>query len=472
MKHCLTSLIAGCLLAVTGPVSIAQQLLIDLKVTLQKELRWLDDSSKPPTDSDRFVIPGAGQAKFTYSGDPMVDGGQLFGISLEFPGSASGLLPGSTVDSNEKDRKKSVGQPFVWIWVQEFREDHKGTEVICHLNARPTHKSNIEWIFPAQDALFRVEWLGDGKSGGATHTIAGVWKHGDGGETWTFTANPDGTFKAEEQGFGNARGTAMFSGNKIHIEYTTSDGTNGEYDIILEPDGRSGKGTWTSDLPDSGTRTFTRVEPIAPTQPPTTIDSSKFTIQVAEHRLNPGETKSIPVEVRNPGDVSNLNILLEFDPSVVKVQSKPAVGSVGGQRLFEANFSEPGLVRLGFAGSTGITQDGVLATIPFTAIGTAGNRTPIHAKVTQANRSDGQAIEAQLIPGTIVIVAGGKDSEPVQPPPTVVSPPRTFTTDDALKALRMSVKLLPEDLVLDVDENGQITSNDARVILKRVTKRE
>ncbi len=184
-----------------------------------------------------------------------------------------------------------------------------------------------------------------------------------------------------------------------------------------------------------------------------------------------GETKAIAVEVRNPSNVSNINILLEFDPNVVQVPSKPAVGIVGGQRLFEANFSEPGRVRLGFAGSTGITQDGILATIPFTATGSVGNRTPVSVRVTQANRADGPVLEAQQVSGALEIVAAEVQPPEVIPPtPPVVPPPRTFSTEDALRALQMSVKLLPEDATLDLDQNGQVSSNDARIILKRVTK--
>ena len=471
MKYSLMPLIAVGLLTLFGSPSIAQHRLVDLKIELLKPLQTFEGRPAVPSDSGKFVVPGAGRARFTYSGDPMVEENQLFGIQISFPGSASAFFPGKRVDSNEKDRKNTVGQPFVWIYVQEFTAEQAGMEVACVLKPRSTYQSATGQSYPAQSALFRVEWLGDGPANDDAGTIAGVWQHGPAGETWTFTPNPDGTFAAEEKGFGNARGTATVAGNKIHIEYTTSDGTSGEYDIVLDAAGRTGQGTWTSDLPDSGTRTFSKKPTDSPVQPPPSIDANLFTVLVGEHRLHPGETKAISVEVRNPSNVSNINILLEFDPNVVQVQSKPVVGSISGQRLFEVNFSEPGRVRLGFAGSTGIAQDGVLATIPFSAIGIAGNRTPVSVRVTQANRADGPALEAQQISGAIEIVAAEvRPPEVIPPTSPVVPPPRTFTTEDALRALRMSVKLLAEDSTLDVDQNGQVTSNDARIILKRVTK--
>ena len=40
-----------------------------------------------------------------------------------------------------------------------------------------------------------------------------------------------------------------------------------------------------------------------------------------------------------------------------------------------------------------------------------------------------------------------------------------ITELDALAALKMSVKLLAEDLILDMDQNGRVTAEDARRIL-------
>jgi hypothetical protein len=308
--------------------------------------------------------------------------------------------------------------------------------------------------------------------------ITGVWEHGTNGETWSFTPNPDGTYTALERGYGNARGSATVSGNKIHIDFKTSEGVSGEYDIVVDAAGQTGRGTWISDLPDSGSRTFRKTTPIAtsaPSQPTGPADPNAFTIRVGEHRLKQGETAAVAIEILNPGEVSNLNVVLEFDTNVVRVQSKPTIGKVAGQRLFEANYSESGSIRLGIAGSVGITQAGTLASVSFVASGTPGSRTPIKVQVTNANRVDGQPMEPKVISGSITIVAMDMKPPAIQPPtslPPNTPPDRPLAAEDALKALRMSVRLLPEDLGLDVDGNGQVTSNDARVILKRVTQRE
>ena len=43
-----------------------------------------------------------------------------------------------------------------------------------------------------------------------------------------------------------------------------------------------------------------------------------------------------------------------------------------------------------------------------------------------------------------------------------------LTVADALEALKMSVGLIPEDLVLDMDGDGSVTSSDARRILQSI----
>ena len=256
------SLVLGVLLFAALPQSAFAQLkLIDLKIALKETHTWTDDSNKPPVDSDKFVVPGPGRARFTYRGSPLFKS-QLFYIGVQFPGSNQKLFPGAMVDSNEKDRKETVGQPFVWSWTQEFTAEEKGMEVACELKPVDNYRGGSGWTYPPQEARFVVEWLGPGSGAGGTGTldIAGGWKHGSSGETWTFTPKGDGTYTATEKGFGNAKGTATFKGNKIHIDYQTDKGVTGEYEVTISADGLTGKGSWTDDSPDSGSRDFVKID--------------------------------------------------------------------------------------------------------------------------------------------------------------------------------------------------------------------
>ena len=123
---------------------------------------------------------------------------------------------------------------------------------------------------------------------------------------------------------------------------------------------------------------------------------------------------------------------------------------------------EPGTVRVGFAGAVGLKQDGVVATIPFALIGKAGSSTPLKITVTSANSEQDQALKAKTVDGLLTILGPKPEDKPPEVP--------VLTALDALQALKMSVKLLPENLKADIDTDGRVTSNDARLILKKVVE--
>jgi hypothetical protein len=168
-----------------------------------------------------------------------------------------------------------------------------------------------------------------------------------------------------------------------------------------------------------------------------------------------GETVSIPVEVFNPTNVSSLNVEVSYLPSVTTVKQKPIAGELKGNRLFEANHAESGVVLVGLAGSAPLNSNGQLAMISFTAIGKPGEKTPLTVKVTSANLADGGPVTAATIDGEFEIIADSGD----------INDDHTIDSRDALDALKMSVRLLPVNLAADMDKNGAITANDARMIL-------
>ena len=73
-------------------------------------------------------------------------------------------------------------------------------------------------------------------------------------------------------------------------------------------------------------------------------------------------------------------------------------------------------------------------------------------KYTEANGAGGAAEKLLLAPGDLV----------------VETPPPVFTALDAMKALQMSIGLLTPDMKYDLDKDGQVTANDARLILQQV----
>lgn len=194
---------------------------------------------------------------------------------------------------------------------------------------------------------------------------------------------------------------------------------------------------------------------------PEPANTTKFTVQAGVRRAKPGETVQVPVYLLNPSGVTNLNATVSYTPAVAAAQGKPVRGNVLGTALFEANTAEAGIARVGFAGSKPVADSGTLSHITFKAVGMPGDRTVLKVAVTTANGADGKPMTAETINGEVLIVGeGGKI-------PGDADGDGVITASDALSALKMSVKLIPEDKNLDMDRDGSVTSNDARLILMK-----
>ncbi len=101
--------------------------------------------------------------------------------------------------------------------------------------------------------VFALFTLSMAVSSASAADISGVWKHGASGETWTFTATGEGTYRAVEHGFGNARGTAVVIGNRLVLVYATLDrAVTGLYDVTLSADGQSADGKYQDSRPAGG----------------------------------------------------------------------------------------------------------------------------------------------------------------------------------------------------------------------------
>jgi hypothetical protein len=189
-----------------------------------------------------------------------------------------------------------------------------------------------------------------------------------------------------------------------------------------------------------------------------------LTLQAPELRLNPGQEVVVPVWLLNGTDVVNMNWELSFDPSVVS--GSTAAGSVQKGNLlteaFEANPAQAGRVRMGFAQKKGINGTGTVSVHRLKAVGPVGTRTPLTLAVTTITDSRPQPLRVALLHGFVEVVAPGSGT----PGSTGGGP--EVTMQDAYNALRMSVGLAPENLNVDMDRDGKVTSLDAWLIMTRV----
>ncbi len=183
-------------------------------------------------------------------------------------------------------------------------------------------------------------------------------------------------------------------------------------------------------------------------------------LQAGQRRVKEGETAQLPVYLIGAGEVSNMNLEIRYDSSIVQVAGEVAAGGVLDGVLFEANTAESGIVRIAFASRRGVSGAGIVATIPFRAVGLAGRETWIAVTLSAAGGPDRRIPEIDVVHGRIRI-AGGEGARPGD-----VDGDGSLTERDARAALRMSVRKTPERSITDMDADGRATSNDAALILE------
>lgn len=132
--------------------------------------------------------------------------------------------------------------------------------------------------------------------------IAGTWRQGDIGQTWTFTPRGDGLYDAVEAGYGNAKGVARVSGRTVTLSFenTIKYGkySSGIWIAVIDPAGQTASAGWLTDDGDTGTFTWIRqtagatpsppAEPVKPIPPEGPAKSSDWETTAVEYRGRDG----------------------------------------------------------------------------------------------------------------------------------------------------------------------------------------
>jgi hypothetical protein len=200
---------------------------------------------------------------------------------------------------------------------------------------------------------------------------------------------------------------------------------------------------------------------IDPTPIPTNVPLPRVigptgTAMVLESRVAPlGSIVRVPVKLNQAGNVTSLGFTLNYDPNSLRVVSVQR-----GSRLAEDSFSFDtntlGEIRFGFAGTKGTSQGGTAAVVEFQVVGTAGSVSPITLSDALVNHNASGPLNMELVGADFKVgprIMGDADGDSI------------ITALDALQVLRMAANLQKIDLALDVNNDGRITIDDARIIL-------
>jgi hypothetical protein len=189
---------------------------------------------------------------------------------------------------------------------------------------------------------------------------------------------------------------------------------------------------------------------------------------IAEKRRVPaGQIVVMPVWLINGRGLVDMNFNLTYDSRLVQTTGDVARGNLLGGADFEANPNEPGKVQLGFVPPAGgINYDrGTIVEIAFRAVGRPGDRARLTLVPRKSTLGGGAAASVSTVDGEILIVGAGDRL------PGDSNGNNSLDMDDVLRALKMSVGLIPVDLVADMDGDRRVSAADARLIRERVLGR-
>ena len=217
---------------------------------------------------------------------------------------------------------------------------------------------------------------------------------------------------------------------------------------------RTGAGTGTTTIAGTGTSTTTGAG---------TATGAGAALTAESRTADPNSIVQVPIRLDNAGNIGSMNFVLTYNPQVIKV-NKVDGGSLVSGALFTPNYKSPPQVNFGLASSAGINGSGTVAYIEFQVIGAAGSSSPLTLSGVNTTDTSGRSVTLTTSNGTVTVAS---ETGPGSKPKGDYNGDGKVTELDALAALKMSVKLLEEDLNLDMNDNGKVTAEDARLILKQ-----
>ena len=179
-----------------------------------------------------------------------------------------------------------------------------------------------------------------------------------------------------------------------------------------------------------------------------------------ESRSKPsGSSVQIPLTLNGIEEkIGNMDMTLSYDPSILEA-TEVIKGGLTENSLFDSNIMD-GTIKISLADNEGFSGDGSIAYIKFDVIGVEGSSSPLKIAAMMTNKADDyEELDILTNDGEFRVISieegmgdGDGDGE--------------YTALDALYALQMAVEKIPQDPVMDINEDGSVTSLDARGILK------
>ena len=138
-----------------------------------------------------------------------------------------------------------------------------------------------------------------------------------------------------------------------------------------------------------------------------TVSAAAITVSIDSSSAGFGSTAVIPIKVSGASNLGAMDLMITYDSSVLKF-SNAEVGSLSTNGMIESNGDSPGVIKIGFVDSRGVTGDGTLISLTFNVVGKNGATSTITPQVTGAWNTNLVDVQTTTTNGVFTVAEGGK----------------------------------------------------------------
>ncbi|WP_209677788.1 cohesin domain-containing protein [Methanohalophilus levihalophilus] len=195
--------------------------------------------------------------------------------------------------------------------------------------------------------------------------------------------------------------------------------------------------------------------------PEPVLISEEVDALVFESRSKPaGSSVQIPITLYgNEEPVGNMDLALSYDPEVLECVEL-IKGGLTENSIFEYNIMDE-TIKASLIDMDGFSGDGSVCYVKFNVIGSAGDTSPLRIDNLAINSaSDLSVIDMEATNGVFTVLSSDEGKGDAE------GDGGEYSAYDALYALLMSVDKIDAHESMDINDDGIVSSIDARLILK------
>lgn len=175
--------------------------------------------------------------------------------------------------------------------------------------------------------------------------------------------------------------------------------------------------------------------------------------------MRPGGFVQIPINLQADRAIKRLELDLRYQPEVLQAQEVLKGSLTADSRFSQDLNSKAGTIRVSILEDKGLRGEGSVAYVKFKVLGDAGKGSLLEIEKVFATNLDDAFLSMDTSRGFFVA------EEPAQMMGDC-NGDRRITAVDSLIALKMSRRVLPFDIIADMNNDGDITESDYLEILK------